>query len=374
VARILLPRLAEMEAYQAYLAIGTGWLVVASLLNLAHAWYLSSRAVFEVPPFLNVPYLSIFLVGFVVFWILGVSLRVLPVFMGLEALPSVAWIVSVPLALSLVVMTLGESSYLAGGGAAGRITFGVGGLALAACLMVFTWSLGIFGRTSGETEPGLDRGYEKFLRLGYGWLVVSGAMLGVFSVLAIRGANMDHALVGAYRHALTVGFITTIMVGMASRIIPVFKGVPLYSTRLREWSFWLLATGNLVRVLFQSLSGLFGPVWLRVAGISGVLELAALLLFGFNLWETLDTVTPEEEATAGWKPSIAPATNVGELLAAYPGLLPVFVVNGFAALANPVLRRTLARGVSIAQACRMHGVDLTTFLGQLTEARARMRV
>jgi uncharacterized protein involved in response to NO len=372
VARILLPWAARMEAYQGYLLIGTLWLVVASLLNLSHAWYLSSRAVFEVPPFLNVPYLTVFLVGFVTFFILGVSLRTLPVFMGLNARQSPAWLVAVPMTLSVMIIAIGESSYLAGGGSAARIVFAVGGLALAACLAVFAWALGIFRRAAFR-EPGLDRGYEKFLRLGYAWLMISGAMLAVFSVLALRGADMDHALVGAYRHALTVGFITTVMVGMASRIVPVFRGVPLYSTTMREWTFWLLALGNVMRVLFQVLSGLFGPVWLKVTGASGILELMALLLFGINLWKTMNTETPEDVAVASWKPAIASDTIVGDLLAAYPGLLPVFVVNGFGALANPVLRRTVARTVSIAQACRMHGVNLEAFLGQLSEAQARLQ-
>jgi hypothetical protein len=370
VARLLMPRASRLEAYQAYLVFGTGWLVVASLLNLSHAWYLSSRAVFEVPPFLNVPYLSVFLVGFVTFWILGVSLRTLPVFMGLQARPNVAWAVSVPLSLSLVVMVIGESSYLAGGGAAARTAFGAGGILLAVCLGIVTWALGIFG-PAGEREPGMDRGYEKFLRLGYAWLLISGAMLAVFSVLAIRGADMNHALVGAYRHALTVGFITTIMIGMAGRIVPVFRGVPIHSVRMREWSFWLLATGNVIRVAFQSLSGFYGPAWLRVAGLSGVLELTALLLFGVNIWRTLNAETPDDVAVKDWKPPIASETRVGDLLAAYPDLLPVFVRNGFAPLANPILRRTVARSVSVAQACRMHGVDLPRFLGQLTEAHGR---
>lgn len=372
VARILLPQAARLEAYQGYLLAGTAWLVVASLLNLSHALYLSSRAVFEVPPFLNVPYLTVFLVGFVTFWILGVSLRVLPGFMGLETLPSVAWLLVIPLTLSVTVMAIGESSYLAGGGDAARVAFATGGLMLAVCLAAFTWALGIFGRSAAAAEPGLDRGYEKFLRLGYAWLVISGGMLAVFSVLALRGADMNHALVGAYRHALTVGFITTVMVGMACRIVPVFRGVPLYSTALREWSFWLLAAGNVIRVLFQMLSGLFGPVWLRVTGVSGVLELSALLLFGLNLWKTMNTRTPEDAAAAVWKPPIASETIVGDLLAAYPGLLPIFVVNGFGALANPVLRRTVARGVSIGQACRLHGVNLQAFLEQLGAARARL--
>lgn len=371
VGRLLAAQPGPMQTYQRYLAIGSGWLLIASLLSLSHAWYLARRAAFEVPPHLNIPYLTSFLVGFVAFWILGVSLRTLPVFMGLRSRPRVAAIVAFPLTAAVAVMTIGEGFYLAGGGWGARLAFGAGGLGVATCFALFTWGLGILAPATGEPEPGLDRGYEKFLRLGYLWLVISGAMLAAFSILALRGMPMDHAFVGAYRHALTVGFITTVMVGMASRIVPIFRGVPIYSARLRDLSFWLLAAGNLMRVLFQSLSAVGGPIWLRLSGVSGVLELTALLMFGVNLWKTLGTETPEEVAAAGWRPPIASDTKVGELLLAYPGLLPTFVANGFTALANPVLRRTLARGVSVAQACRMHGVDLNAFLGQLTEANRR---
>lgn len=370
--RILLSGPGPKKAYQAYLAAGTAWLQVSALLSLVHAWYLSARAAFEVPPGLNLPYLTTFLLGFVTCWILGVSLRTLPVFMGLTGRPRVAALLPVPLTAAIVIMTAGEATYLAGAGNAARLAFGLGGAGVAICLLLFTWSLGILGRPAGAPEPGIDRGYEKFLRLGYSWLAISAAMLLTFSLLAVAGRDMDHAFVGAYRHALTVGFITTVMVGMASRIVPVFRGVPLYSTRLREWTFWLLAVGNVMRVVFQSLSALGGPAWLRVAGVSGVLELAALLLFGVNLWKTLDAETADEVAAAGWRPPIASETRVGDLLAAYPGLLPIFARNGFAALANPVLRRTVARGVSVAQACRMHGIDLKHFLGQLAEAKARL--
>lgn len=372
VGRILASQPGRVQTYQGYLAIGSGWLVVSALLNLLHAWDLSARAEFEVPPHLNVPYLTTFLVGFVTFWILGVSLRTLPVFMGLKSRPAVASVVAIPLTASIAIMTVGEASYLAGGGEVARLAFGLGGLGVAAGLAVFTWALGILRRTAAEPEPGVDRGYEKFLRLGYAWLLVSGAMLAVFSVLAIGGTSMDHAFVGAYRHAITVGFITTVMVGMAGRIVPVFRGVPLFSTRLREATFWLLAIGNVMRVVFQSSSGLYGPAWLRLAGVSGVLELAGLLLFGANLWKTLNTETAEDAAAAGWRPPIASDTKVGDLLTAYPGLLPIFVGAGFAPLANPLLRRTLARGVSVAMACRMHGVDLERFLARLAEAKARL--
>ena len=371
VARILRAQPGRWQTYQPYLLLGTGWLVVSSILNLAHVVYLAVRRAAEVPPHLNLPFLTVFLVGFVISWILGVSLRTLPVFMGLKAKPALAAALPIPLAASAALMAVGEGIYLAEGSALGRILFGTGGVGLAAAFLLFVRALGILG-PSGETEPGLDRRYEKFIRLGYVWLAISALMLATFSVLALAGYGMDHALVGAYRHALTVGFITTIMIGMAARIVPVFRGVALHSPRLLEATFWLLATGNLIRVLFQSLSAAFGPAYLRVAGLSGVLELAALLLFGYNLWRTLDATTVETSRVA-WLPPVAAATKVGDLLLAYPGLLPVFVSHGFTALANPVLRRSVARQVSLGQACRMHGVDLERFLRELSDAARRLR-
>jgi hypothetical protein len=162
------------------------------------------------------------------------------------------------------------------------------------------------------------------------------------------------------------------MVGMASRIVPVFRGVRLYSAGLREASFWLLAVGNLMRVVFQSLSGFYGGQWLRITSVSGVLELTGLLLFGFNLWKTLDLESVDEVVPAGTAPPIARDTRIGEVLAAYPDLLSVFVSHGFAPLANPLLRRTMARWVSIGQACQMHGVDVDRFLVSLEDAKARL--
>ncbi|HEU5181115.1 MAG TPA: DUF542 domain-containing protein [Candidatus Polarisedimenticolia bacterium] len=371
IARILRAQAGAWQPYQHYLLLGTGWLIVSSILNLAHVTYLAVRSAAEVPPHLNLPFLTVFLVGFVISWILGVSLRTLPVFMGLKANPRLAAALPIPLAASTALLAVGEGIYLADGSVAGRILFGCGGLGLAAAFLLFVRAVGILG-ASGETEPGLDRRYEKFIRLGYAWLAISALMLAAFSLLALAGYGMDHALVGAYRHALTVGFITTIMIGMAARIVPVFRGVGLHSPLLLEATFWLLAAGNLIRVLFQSLSAAYGPTALRIAGLSGILELAALLLFGYNLWRTLDAATVETPKVS-WLPPVAAATKVGDLLLAYPGLLPVFVSHGFTALANPVMRRTVARQVSLGQACRMHGVDLERFLKELSETAGRLR-
>jgi hypothetical protein len=331
VARILAARQGRLAPYQRYLALGTAWLVAAALLNLAHARDLITSGRFEVAAWLNVPYLTVFLVGFVTFWILGVSLKTLPVFMRLDDSPRLAAALALPLAAAVAVTATAEALFLRDGGNAARITFGLGGIAVAAGLAAFTWALGILfparepegpvivdaTRRAGGAGvplrlPGIDPGYEKFVRLAYAWLVLAGLMLLAFSIVTLRGLPLDHAYVGAYRHALTVGFITTMMMGMAYRIVPVFRGVALWSARLRDLTFWLLAVGNVIRVLFQSLSAAAGPVWLRVAGISGVLELGALVLFAVNLWKTMDAgATDGRTATGGpaatQRPCDAPA-------------------------------------------------------------------
>jgi len=363
VAKLLGATPRPRPAWQRYCAHGTGWLVAASLLNAAHAFDLLSSGRYEIAPWLNVPYLTVFLVGFVTFWIFGVSLRTLPVFMGLRDRPRLAAGLVVPLSAAVATLAIAEGLFLRDGSEAARLAFGIGSAAVGLLLALFVFALGVLAPSTALPEPGVDRGSEKFIRLAYAWLIVSGGMLLLFSRAIFAGAGLDHALVGAYRHALTVGFITTLMAGMALRIVPIFRGVPLYSPRLRDWTFWLLLVGNTIRVLFQALSAA-NPAWLRVAGVSGILELAALILFAVNLWKTMDTQNADDRAAAA-TPAIGPGARVGDLLDAYPALLPVFVGSGFAPLANPMLRRTLARGVSVSQACRMHGVDLETFLGRL---------
>jgi hypothetical protein len=68
--------------------------------------------------------------------------------------------------------------------------------------------------------------------------------------------------------------------------------------------------------------------------------------------------------------AIAASSTVEEVLAAHPGLLGTFRVHGFGALANPVLRRLFASRVTLAGACRLHGVDIDEFLAALHVAVA----
>jgi hypothetical protein len=68
--------------------------------------------------------------------------------------------------------------------------------------------------------------------------------------------------------------------------------------------------------------------------------------------------------------AITPETKVGELLGAYPQLEETLVgiAPAFAKLKNPILRKTVARVATLAQAARVGGVEVRTLVGTLRQA------
>jgi iron-sulfur cluster repair protein YtfE (RIC family) len=75
---------------------------------------------------------------------------------------------------------------------------------------------------------------------------------------------------------------------------------------------------------------------------------------------------------------LGPQTSVAEVLERYPRALEIFLRHGFAPLQNPVLRRTMARVVTLEQACRREGADVNRLLAELNalieaEREARVR-
>jgi hypothetical protein len=68
--------------------------------------------------------------------------------------------------------------------------------------------------------------------------------------------------------------------------------------------------------------------------------------------------------------AIAPDHVVGEVLDRHPELLATFLDLGFRPLASPVLRATVARHVSIGQACRQLGLNAEEVVATLNRVRA----
>jgi uncharacterized protein involved in response to NO len=103
---------------------------------------------------------------------------------------------------------------------------------------------------------------------------------------------------GASRHALTVGFLATMVFCVGQRILPVFSGMRLlFSSKLMFLSLLLLATGCLLRVSSEILAyqGFAGWAWAWLT-VSAVTEMSAVTIFAINLLFTFKSRPPWQPA------------------------------------------------------------------------------
>src|SRR5262249_7554117 len=157
--------------------------------------------------------------GFALLMILGVSQRILHHFYGL---PSPTRFLSVAALACINLAVLGEVVGLVmmrGPDRSWARLWYASVLLLSATVVVLVWDWRAFGRRS---EP--DRSL-KFIRAASAWLLISLAMLVLLPayqfVLLPRLApsspaaslGFSHAYYGAVRHAITVGFISLMIVG-----------------------------------------------------------------------------------------------------------------------------------------------------------------
>jgi hypothetical protein len=154
---------------------------------------------------------------------------------------------------------------------------------------------------------------------------------------------------------------------VAARVVPTLNGVNLHHLSRLWVPFLLLNAGCALRVAGQTLTD-FTPHAFPIAGVSGLLEVTALALWGWHLWAVMGgRVRPRTAHDPGAR--IEAGDIVGEVLDHYPELLDTFLALGFRPLANPVLRATVARAVTIAQACRQLGLNPDEVLAALNAAR-----
>lgn len=128
---------------------------------------------------------------------------------------------------------------------------------------------------------------HKFLRAAYGWLLVAGILF-IVEPLHLRaiGQPFSHAYTGAIRHALTVGFISQMIIGIGSHVIARMND--LEDVLLpRLWpTFILLNVGNALRVACE-IGTDYTPRVFPLMGITGFIELCGLLLWGASMVRTM---------------------------------------------------------------------------------------
>ncbi len=274
-------------------AASTQMFMIALGVNFAAAiWTAANSAGPALPHGFNQRILALYAWGFPPLAIWGFNARWLPVFLGLRA-PRENWLKAAAGALLAAV-----ASALCGAWLVSATLALLASAMAAAALHVFTRSL------NPAKTVGVHPSFPAFVRIAYVWLLISAA-------IGLVAARFDAAggLWGASRHALTVGFFSTMVFAIGQRVLPAFCGMHvLYSLRLMFASLALLNAGCLLRVISETgaYEGYAPALW-PVLPISAILEMAAVTVFASNLLITFTRPAISRTTAATPVPLRAPA-------------------------------------------------------------------
>jgi hypothetical protein len=365
-----------LAGYDYYVLAALVWFVVQAVYEsayLAATLTASPAELLSLVATWQAPLRDLQIHGFALLMILGVSQRFFPGMYGLPApnpRRSTVALVCLNVAvlgevLGLILMRTHDHAWAALWYASVLLLAGT------TAWLVHSWHL--FSPTSDA-----DRS-QKFLRAAYVWLFVSLGMLvllpayqfGLLTWFApeSRAAEIgfSHAFYGATRHAITVGFVSLMIVGVSAKVVPTLRGIDVRSLSPLWAPFLLINAGCTLRVVGQTLTD-FTPVAFPVTGCSGLLEVTGLALWGLHLWRVMGQ-RPDGTPEPAVDGPIEKTHRVGAVLTRHPDLLKTFLDFGFQPLANPLLRNTLARHVTLDQACRLTGVNTDQLLRALNAGR-----
>jgi hypothetical protein len=274
-----------------HLTLSTGWFALACLAEAVLRWR-ALRAGLALPDIGGLRATHVMgLFGGVIGWVLGVLLRAGPMFVPSWRVPfGVARALPWVLALGVCLAAAGET-----GGWASSVGIAVARLgefiALASVATVMVMG-GVARRTRG-TLPMLARSPQeaRIFRLA----AASAGLAVVGSAGATAAAWGDvpaPLLVDAVRHQVTIGFLTSVVVAMVFRLIPVLEETALPWPWLRGVAFWALLAGILLRSGEVAVGhGWNGPApWVP---LSGLLVWLALGCVGANVIGAIATASGE---------------------------------------------------------------------------------
>lgn len=259
----------EPRTWMRLVIAGTGGFLLSLLANLAVSVQAAKNGSGPAIPHVeNQRLLALFTWAFPVVTIWGFSARWLPVFLGLEN--PYSRLLTTALCFNLAAAGIA----LAGWWLPSTALFMVGAVLAAAALRVFGRSV------RAPKTVGVHPTFPAFVRLAYLWLLGSAG-------LSIAAAGWDNAggLWGASRHALTVGFISTMVFAIGQRVLPAFCGMRvLFSPRLMLIGLSLLNAGCALRVVSEvgAYEGYLPSLW-PLLPVSAVIEMTAVTVFAANL-------------------------------------------------------------------------------------------
>ncbi len=178
--------------------------------------------------------------------------------------------------VGIVLRMVGWVKYFQSGMASSDINlYTFSGAVLAGAAILFVIASRMFERTETQVAS------HKFIRTAFGWLLVSGALMMLEPLhLRLIEAPFSHAYIGGIRHALTVGFISQMIIGVSSHVISRMNSLPDSLQNRLVWTYWLINIGNAGRVILEIATD-YTPRAFAPMGLTGFIELIGLAIWAF---------------------------------------------------------------------------------------------
>lgn len=131
---------------------------------------------------------------------------------------------------------------------------------------------------------------RRYLKTGILFLA-TGLVIGGWMIVdrELNGVSASPYVVSAHTHAILVGFIMMMILGVALWLFPrPEKSDARYQPRVAETAYWLLTLGTGMRVVGELSRVVSGSIVLRwIVIISSFAQIAGIGLFFYTMWSRI---------------------------------------------------------------------------------------
>jgi heme/copper-type cytochrome/quinol oxidase subunit 1 len=143
---------------------------------------------------------------------------------------------------------------------------------------------------------------RRYIKTAIGFLAV-GLVLGGWMIVRreLTGTFPGPYVVSAHTHAILVGFVMMMILGVALWLFPrPEKSDVRYRPAMAESAYWLLTVGTAARVAGELARPAVASAWLRWAVMAaGLLQIIAVLLFFHTMWSRIRGVGSQAREARG---------------------------------------------------------------------------
>lgn len=279
--------------YEKFIAGSFVWFLLQAILNdvffFAKVTAVTQKDLILRIALIDGPLRDIQTLGFAALIIAGVSQRLVPLVYGLDKPKRdrqglIFKLMNASLLLDIFCYVLFLTTH--------KVYFAIG--LEASYVLMPVWAILLAEQIGIFRKPAQRDRTFKFIRAAYVWLLVATVMMPLFAVYgALTHQVFAHSYLGAQRHAFTVGFISMMILGVSSRIVPILAGVDTKELSSLWGVFILFNFGNAARVTLQILTDFIPRVAYPLVGLTGFIEVIALAWWGIGLWKIMNRAKTE---------------------------------------------------------------------------------